>query len=1624
MNKICFDVVEMTKRMAMVTTMAMSLSLPAVADKVDPPQPCGPVPSENQLKWQDMEMYAFIHYSLNTYTDQEWGFGDENPELFNPARLDAKQWARVCKEAGMSGIIFTAKHHCGFCMWPSAYTDYSVKNSPWRGGKGDVVKELADACREEGLKFAVYLSPWDRNHPEYGRSEYVTYFRNQLEELLTNYGDVFEVWFDGANGGNGWYGGANETRNIDRTTYYQWPETYAMIRRLQPQCLIWNDGSDRGDLRWVGTEAGEVGATNWSLLNKEGETPWAMLHFGLENGNSWVPGETNTSIRPGWFYHSTEDENVKSLSKLMDTYYKSVGRNSTLLLNFPVMPDGRIHPTDSLRGAAFSRMIKEVFRNDLARKARATASSVRGGDKRYSAKNVTDGKTNTYWATDDAVTQGSVTLDFGKPVTFNRFLAEEYIPLGQRVKRWTLEAYVAGEWKPLTDALTDNGELTTIGRRRIVCFPTVTASKVRFTVTDSKACPLISRLSVYNAPELTQDIPDSGEKRSSALRIFYMSPRQMVVELGGTKTVSGIKYLPPSQTAEGTVTHYSLYATTDWQKWTKVASGEFSNIVNNPIWQTVKFAPTRATVLRLDADVLARGEHMAYSDFEVLTESDTPDWENPHVLGINKLPYHSTLQMPSAEREHPDIVWLDGRWSFHWSPDPWSRPVGFERDDYDVSAWDKIAVPGNWQTQNYGKPIYINISYPFQRDRPSVTSEPPADWYAHDHRNPVGSYVTEFEATPEMLKKNVTLSFEGVKSAMYVWVNGQKMGYSQNSMSPAEFDITPLLRSGKNRLAVEVYRWSDGSYLEDQDMWRMSGIYRPVRLLLRPVTHIVDYHVDGTLSQSFDSASVKALVTLCNTGNKATKKLKLQMRIDGKVLTREVGTIAPGDTVSLTLTHDILNPRLWSAETPELYPYTLALIDASGNETEHYDYHLGLRKIETVGEVFKINGRNVKLRGVNRHDHHPRTGRWVDDATVERDIRMMKQANINFLRTSHYPDRPILYELCDRYGIYVMDEACQESHGYGYANEEMGHDPEWRDAHVDRAISLVERDRNHPCVILWSLGNEGGVGPNIQAMHDTIVVMDPSRLPFYDCHPRYSALHDEGYPTPERMREGAKNVTDKPYIAREYAHAMGNSMGHFKEYWEVIYSDSTIAGAAVWDWVDQGLSKPVDGSSLRLSSSLKLAKDEFWAYGGDFGDKPNDKNFCINGLIGPDRTPNPHFYEVRYVYQPVWFTREDDKIRLANRDVFTSLSVYDYHYEITCEGLTVAEGEMTLDGDCLTIPHYDANKSGTMLKVDARLREKTLWAEAGHSVAAEQFELVPYNYPSTIGAATTPTFSRTKNQVTIEAGHTQLTTDVTGALTSWKVNGTEMLTAPLEPYFWKPSNDNQDTNTYYREEMAVWKQEASRREAKSMEVAIVDGCVRVTTRTHLPLGADCTLTYKVDGDGRIQVTADYVPENDAKIPLIPKFGMRMRISPTYDQVEYYGRGPWENYPDRKRGYFVGQYAMPLSDYMHDYIKPQDNGNRCDVRRLTLSSSANLPSVKIEGCDGPLCIRAWDYGEEDLPTAGHPYEIERGKFVNVNIDLTVHGVGGTDTWGSPTLEPYTIHGDRPHHYSFILSALSH
>jgi alpha-L-fucosidase len=671
--------------------------------QINAPAPYGPVPSENQLKWQEMEYYAFVHFSLNTYTDQSWGNGDEDVNLFNPTELDCRQWARICKEAGMTGIILTAKHHCGFCVWPSKYTEYSVKNSPWRDGKGDLVREMADACKEYGLKLGIYLSPWDRNHPDYGKPEYITYFRNQLTELLTNYGPIFEVWFDGANGGTGYYGGANENRKIDRTVYYDWSNTYKLIRKLQPDIVIWNDGGDRGDLRWVGTEAGYVGETNWSLLNATGEVPWNMLHHGVENGDSWVPGEVNTSIRPEWFYHPSEDARVKTLPHLLDTYYNSIGRNGTLLLNFPIMPNGLIHKNDEKAALDLAKAVKESFTVNLAKKMKADASNVRGNANEFGAAMAIDGDKDTYWATDDDVTKASLTIDFGKPTAFNRFLVQEYIRLGQRVKAFTVEALVDGNWKELAKA-------TTIGYKRILRFPTVEATGLRFNITDSKSCPVISNIGIYNAPQILESpsiirnqsgqiiitpadkesvvyytldasLPTQASKKYtgpfqaegkvevSAIAVEpasgksspvshekYDLPRKdwkivgisdekayaildgnpftawhqaknkripvdLVIDLGMEYDLCGFTYFPDQgMWGPGIITEYQFYVSNDNAQWKLVSEGEFSNIKNNPLRQTKKFASEKARYIKLRALRNTEGNNnIGYAEVDVIT---------------------------------------------------------------------------------------------------------------------------------------------------------------------------------------------------------------------------------------------------------------------------------------------------------------------------------------------------------------------------------------------------------------------------------------------------------------------------------------------------------------------------------------------------------------------------------------------------------------------------------------------------------------------------------------------------------------------------------------------------------------------------------------------------------------------------------------------------------------------------------------------------------------------------------------------------------------------------------------------------------------------------------------------
>lgn len=494
-------------------------------EKTIPPSPLSPLPTERQLKWHEMEFYAFVHFNMNTFSNMEWGLGSESPQLFNPTELDCRQWARVCSEAGMKGIILTAKHHDGFCLWPSAYTEHSVKNSPWKNGKGDVVRELSKACKEYGLKFGIYLSPWDRNHADYGKPEYLEYFKNQLRELLTNYGEVYEVWFDGANGGTGWYGGANENRKIDNRTYYQWETIHEIVRELQPGACMFSDAGP--DIRWVGNEEGWARETNWCMLNRDSVMPGNVpeiewLRAGQENGSHWLPAEVDVSIRPGWYYHPYEDHKVKTLPDLLDIYYNSVGRNASLLINFPVDKRGLIHENDAQKIQMLAQTIKVDFAENLAFNKMVVASATRGNSKKYKAGNVTDGNPETYWATDNDVKQASVTIDFGTPTEFNRLLLQEYIQLGQRVKQFTVDVLISDQWQEIASQ-------TTIGQKRILRFQNVTASQLRVTIVDSRACPLISNIEIFKAPkvlvepEITKIRHDSVFIKSfdNGLDVFY-----------------------------------------------------------------------------------------------------------------------------------------------------------------------------------------------------------------------------------------------------------------------------------------------------------------------------------------------------------------------------------------------------------------------------------------------------------------------------------------------------------------------------------------------------------------------------------------------------------------------------------------------------------------------------------------------------------------------------------------------------------------------------------------------------------------------------------------------------------------------------------------------------------------------------------------------------------------------------------------------------------------------------------------------------------------------------------------------------------------------------------------------
>ena len=593
-------------------TMLCAALLAASIHAQDAPAPVAPLPSANQVAWQQLETYAFIHFGPNTFGDREWGYGDAPLESFNPTRLDCEQWARVCKQAGMKGIILTAKHHDGFCLWPTKYTDYSVRNTPYKDGKGDVVGELAAACQKYGLKLGLYLSPWDRHQAFYGTPLYVEYFYAQLEELLTQYGEVYEVWFDGANGGDGWYGGAKETRKIDRSTYYNYPRAWKLVGELQPKAVIFSDGGP--GCRWVGNESGYADATNWSFLRIKEVYPGYERHkelqYGHEDGDKWVASECNTSIRPGWFYHEKEDGRVKSVDHLVDLYYRSVGHNGTFLLNFPVDKEGLIHPVDSAHAVDFHKQVTEELKTNQLLKASIKASSTRG--KAFTTKNLTDGQFDTYWATPDGVTTGTLEITLKKAQPLNRLMLSEYIPLGQRVRKFAVEYLEGKQWLPLKV-----GEATTtIGYKRLLRFPTVTTKRLRIRFEDSRGPLCINGLGAYYAPQGKTGFEEQADNlKGFDYTIVKTDDSATTLDLGKVITLRSLHYKP---TTTGMVSNYEILVGESLDALKPIAQGEFSNIRNNPIMQDVFFAPVNARYVVLRATrMVNEGEPMKYDQLIV-----------------------------------------------------------------------------------------------------------------------------------------------------------------------------------------------------------------------------------------------------------------------------------------------------------------------------------------------------------------------------------------------------------------------------------------------------------------------------------------------------------------------------------------------------------------------------------------------------------------------------------------------------------------------------------------------------------------------------------------------------------------------------------------------------------------------------------------------------------------------------------------------------------------------------------------------------------------------------------------------------------------------------------------------
>jgi len=1024
------------------------------------------------------------------------------------------------------------------------------------------------------------------------------------------------------------------------------------------------------------------------------------------------------------------------------------------------------------------------------------------------------------------------------------------------------------------------------------------------------------------------------------------------------------------------------------------------------------------------------------------------DWENSEMIGQNKESAHNTLiPFDSIESALKGIessshyLSLNGNWKFHWVKKPINRPIDFYKVEFDASKWDEIDVPSNWQMRGYGTPIYTNVKYPYSVNTKNIPS------IDHEY-NPVGSYRRIFKIPENWRFSEIFIHFGGVKSAFYIWINGKKVGYSQGSMTPAEFNVTKYLEPGNNVLAVEVYRWSDGSYLEDQDMWRLSGIYRDTYLFSTPKLHLRDFFVYCDLDEEYKNATlyIEAKVHNFNLSDSDTLAIEVslldseQKFVGSEILMKKDFKIASESDGLLKLELNVENPDKWSAETPYLYDLIIKLRDSNNEliEVEHCKY--GFKKVEIGSDDgMYINGKSIIFKGVNRHDHDPDHGRRVPLERMKQDVLIFKQYNINAVRTSHYPNDPKFYDLCDKYGIYVIDECNLETHGL--RDRIPGSKPEWTKAVVDRMVSMVERDKNHPCIFMWSLGNEAGQGDNFQKMKDAALKIDTTR-PFHyegDFNLVVSDVFSSMYHSPSSLEKAGKykstksdystrlkpaQYRGKPRMVCEYAHAMGNSLGNFQKYMDVFEKYPNIIGGFIWDYVDQGFRKTSEDGK------------EFWTYGGDYGDEPNDATFCINGILMPDRKPNPSLFEVKKVYQNIKVYAVDlikGKVKIHNKYNFISLDFVNISWELTANGEIIQEGQLLMPKvnpgaqQEILIPYNQPELEPITeyhVKISFTLARKNLWGEKGHVVAWDQFQ-IPFETPDLMHLSIEKmTIVNLQDSV---AAHIVQGEDFkvsigkkSGAIESIYYGGKEFVSKPLIPNFWRAPTDNELGELRYSGEMKGvvkeehWRDASKNRKVKKIDIEEINTqIVQITVHTELPPPEKQLKTvYSIFGSGDIIVENFFTPSKD-----MVRFGMQMEVPGELNTMTWFGKGPHETMLDRKTGAAIGIYSDKVENLIHHYIKPQENGNRTDIRWVALTDK-NGNGLFVSDTGGTfLNASVWPYRMEDLAIATHDHEIPMQENVTFNIDYKQRGVGGDIPAVAVLHKEFKLPAKKEYYYSF-------